>query len=262
MTNARRLIVTAVLAGAAVGLSPQVSAGVQDPIALEMYCPQMAGFFPIHYAVARALVPAEYEVLQVAPGYALLTLPIQDCISLKVNGEEIGRTPFIHFWIQVAGPEDYVEVVPGVFAKRDYFYSFAEHTTANLVRKLSRQLGLEGEPIESLTLGDVVPTPNGYSVREGGVVEKVLGNSDYGYQWQAKVLPSPFVAPIAHTFYHTKNAGKKFEADVRCLVWVDGTGTAQLTVDPRSEAAVFGPKLNGQANQLTMRCNATMWQLK
>jgi len=264
MTNTRRLIVTAVLAAATVGMTPQASAGVQDPISLEMYCPQMAGFFPVDYAVARSLVPAEYEVVQVAPGYALLQVPIQDCISVKVNGDEIGPTPIIHFWIQVTGPVDNVEVMPGVFAQRDYFYSVVEHTDKNLLRKLVSQLGYEGNPIQSLTLGDVVPTPDGYAVRDGGVVEKVLGSSGgYGYRWHAMVVSFPtVVAPVVHTFYHTKNAGKRGEADVRCIVWVDGAGPAQLTVDPRSEAAVFGAELTGQARHLTMRCNVTMWQIK
>jgi hypothetical protein len=264
MTNARRLIVTAVLAAAAVGMTPPAIAGVQDPISIEMYCPQMAGFFPVDYAVARSLVPAEYEVVQVAPGYALLQMPIQDCISVKVDGDEIGPTPIIHFWIKVAGPEDSVEVMPGVFAQRDYFYSVVEHTDMNLLHKLVSQLGYEGNPIQSLTLGDVMPTLNGYAVRDGGVVEKVLEDGgEYGYRWHAMVVSFPtVVAPVVHTFYHTKNAGKRGEADVRCIVWVDGTGPAQLTVDPRSEAAVFGAELTGQANHLTMSCNATMWQIK
>lgn len=264
MANTKRLIVTAALVGAAVALSPKAIAGVQDPVTIEMYCPEMAGFFPVDYAIARSMVPAEYQVVQIAPGYALLWLPIQDCISLKVNGDEIGRTPFIHFWIQVTGPEEYVEVMPGVVAKRDYFYSAFEHTTQNLARKLTKQLGLEGKPIHSLTLGDVIPTPDGYSVRVGGVAEKVLDNgSQYGYRWQEQIFPNPtYIAPIVHTFYHTKNAGKKFEADVRCLVWVDGTGYAQLTVDPLSEAAVFGTVHTGQTMDLTMKCNATMWQIK
>jgi hypothetical protein len=264
MTNARGLIVMAVVAAATVGMTPQAIAGVQDPLSIEMHCAQIAGFFPVDYAVARTLVPAEYEVVQVAPGYALLQMPIQDCISFTFNGNEMGRAPFIHFWIKVAGPEENVEVIPGVFAPRDYFYSVAEHTDKNVFRKLAIQIGYEGSPIQSLTLGDVVPMPNGPAVRDGGVVEKALGNAGgYGYQWHAIVASFPtVVAPFVHTFYHTKNAGKRAETDVRCIIWVNGSGPAQLTVDPRSEAAVLGAQLNGQMNHLTMRCNATMSQIK
>jgi hypothetical protein len=264
MTNAKKRIMTALLAAAAVGVTPQAIAGVQEPISIEMHCAQIAGSFPVDYAVARSLVPAEYEVVQVAPGKAFLSMPIQDCISFIFNGNEIGRTPFVHFWIKVAGPEENVEVIPGVFAQRDYFYSVAEHTDKNAFRKLGIQMGYEGNPIQSLTLGDVVPTPNGYSVRDGGVVEKALGRAGgYGYRWHAEVVSFPtVVAPFVHTFYHTKNAGKRAETDVRCIVWINGGGAAELTVDPRSEVAVLGAQLTGQMNHLAMRCNAAMSQIK
>ncbi len=264
MTNARRLIAAAALAAAAAGLSPAAIAGVQPPINVEMYCPQMAALLPLNYSLARSLVPVEYEVLQVAPGYALLMVGVQDCLSIKVNGDEIGKTPFVHFWIKVAGPVESVDVLPGVSANRDYFYSVFEHTTPNLLRRLSGQLGVQGDPIDSLTLGDLVPTFGDYAVRAGGVIEKALGGfNGFGYQWQANALTIPtIIAPMVHTFYHTKNAGMKAESDVRCMVWINGTGTVQLTIDPRSQAAVFGSVLTGDANHLTMRCNATMSQIK
>ena len=237
----------------------------ESAMTLGMNCSEVMGFFPVDYAIARSLVPAEYELLQLSTGQALLTMPIQNCGGLVLNGSEVAPAPFVHFWIQVTGPEAYVEVVPGAVAKRDYYYSVFEHTTAsNPARQPVKQLGFEGAPIESMTLGDVVPTPNGYSVRSGGVVEKALGNgSQYGYGWQEQIFPNaPYAAPVVHSFYHTKNPGKRGEADVRCLISVEGTGYAQLMVDPRSEAAVFGTSLTGQTVDLMMQCNATLSQIK
>lgn len=262
MTKARKLIATAVLAAATVGLSPRAVAG-QGSLALDMYCDQITGYFPVDYAVARGLVPAEFQLVQVSPGYALLYVPLQDCMSLKVNGEEIGRTPFAQFWIQVAGPEEYVEIW-GATAKRDYYYAIEIQSTKNLVSKLATQLGFEGDVIESMALGEAIPNSEGGSVRSGEVVKKAAGNARYGYKWQATVLPIPTVVlPSAHTFYHTKSAGKKAEADVRCWGWIGGFGgSMQLTVDPLSEAAIFGRVLTGTSNHLTMKCDVAMSRIK
>lgn len=246
-------------------LPAKAGANVQDSLALGMQCAQVLGFFPVDYAIARGLVPPEYELVQLPTGQALLTTPLQDCGGLILNGSPVDPAPFVHFWIQVAGPEEYVEVAPGAVARRDYYYSLFEHTTrSNAARQPVKQLGFEGAPIESMTLGEVVPTANGYSVRTGGVVEGNPNNSNrYGYRWQEQIVPNePFAAPAVHSFYHTKNPGKKGEADVRCLISVVGTGYAQLTFDARSEAAVFGSTLTGQTVDLTMQCNATMWQIK
>ena len=253
-------VALAVVAGA---FCAHATAGVQEPVTIKMDCPELAGFFPVDYATARSLVPSEYTVVEVAPGKALLWLPIQDCTGFAVNGESLGPTPVVHVWIQVTGPDELVQV-DGLWVKRDYFYSIAAHTTNNVGRQLSKQLGLEGQAIQSLTLGVPTLLPDGSYLREGGVVEKALGGkNDYGYRWQEAFWQMPEANnAIVHSFYHTKNAGKKMEADVRCLVWVYGGGTAALTVDPRSELAVFGPTLYGQTMDLTMHCDATMWQIK
>ena len=140
----------------------------------------------------------------------------------------------------------------------------AEHTTNNLARQLSKQLGFEGRAIEGLTLGAPVPLGDGRFGRIGGVVEKILDDgSSYGYRWQEAFTPfPPMTNAIVHTFHHTKNAGMKAEADVRCLVQVYGTGVAMLAVDPRSALAPLGTTLLGQTMDLTMHCDATMWQTK
>jgi hypothetical protein len=255
----------AALVGGAGAPLRNATAGVQQPVTLEMHCSQVSGFFPIDYATARSLVPVEYDVVQIAPGQALLVQPIQDCHRLVLNGSEIDPAPFVHFWIKIAGPEDFVEIAPGAIARRDYFYSIFEQTTPeNDVRLPVYQLGFEGWPIDSMMMGDAVPTANGYSVRVGGVVERDLRNGgQIGYQWQEQIFAHPpQAAPAAHSFYHTKNAGKMGQADVRCLIESVASGYMQLTVDPRSEVAVFGTTLTGQSMDLTMQCNATMWQVK
>lgn len=261
-TQIKQPVAAAMLAAAGV-FAASASAGVQQAVEIKMQCHETFAAFPVSFAVARDLVPAEYEVVQFAPGTVILWLPLQDCSSLEVNGEDIGRTPLSHAWIPVVGPQEVV-TVPGYGpAYRDYFYSIAEHTTKNLARQLAKQIGYEGHVIESLTLGTLIPTTSGYGVRAGGVVEKAFGNDrSYGYRWVDQVFPVSSAGPIVHTYYHTKNAGKKGETDVRCGVARTGEGYIQLTVDPRSELAVLGTTLLGQSVDLTMECSATMRQFK
>lgn len=242
--------------------------GIQETLTVGMRCSEIMGFFPIDYATARSLVPPEYELVQQPTGQALLAMPIQDCDRLALNGSTIAGAPLVHFWIQVVGPEEFVEVEPGAFAKRDYYYSVSMQTTAgNEARQPVVQLGFEGATIDGMKLGDFAPSDDGHLVRVGGVVEKLSGDgSSYGYRWQELVDAEPTtlvpVVPVVHTFRHTKNDGKKAEADVRCMAAVHRKGEVQLTIDPRSEAAVFGSTLNGQSMDLDMSCEATMSQVK
>ena len=255
--------VAAAMLVAAGMFSAGAGAGVQQAVDIKMQCLETFGAFPVSFAVARALVPAEYELVQYAPGVVILWLPLQDCSSFKVNGEEVGRTPLNHVWLPVVGPQELV-VVPGYGpAYRDYFYSVAEHATPSLIRQLAKQIGYEGHAIESLTLGALMPTTSGYGVRAGAVVEKVFGDGRYyGYRWIEQVFPTSSVGPIVHTYYHTKNAGKMGETDVRCGVLRTGEGYIQLTIDPQSDLAVFGTTLLGQSVDLTIDCSATMRQIK
>lgn len=266
----KRLIVAAVAALSS--LAPAVAnASEQEELSVVMKCTQMATFFPVDYAIARSLVPDEYELVLVAPDKALLLIPFQDCHELQLNNEGLA-TPAAHVeanhaWIQVQGPEDYPEVrpgeIPGLRAKRDYYYSIEDQTTLNPLYHAFVQMGYNGQHFESQTLSPLVPVPGGYA-RIGNVVERILEDgSTRGFQLQEAVTPNPmFVAPVAHTFMANRGT-KKASADVRCLIWSDGSGFVKLTADPGTTLSTFGSTLFGVTIDLNpMECNVTVIQEK
>lgn len=219
----------------------------------------MAASFPVDPAVARQLVPMEYELDPEPDGKAKGALVVQYCSKLVLEGEDLGGTAFAHQWIKIKGP---YEMAPIRGAERTfptfYWYVLEDQTTNDKLMAAGKRAGMNYTKIESLLLE---PT-------QGQVVEKKFMDKQVGYVWTNVRNPIP-KTPVGmnHRFYHNvkndpnikdKTVGK---GHVKCLLHVvSRNGSATIQADPKSAAGKFKASvLTGSSLDFQpMQCQATI----
>lgn len=157
--------------------SGSAQAALATTLDFDLVCDQSVGFFPADPTVARAELPAEYDLYYRADGHAEVLGVLQDCSSAIWDGTQIGPLKMFHFWIRRVGPPEQIPIAGTVFTQpTDYWYLFHDYTD-------SRQLVLAGKKAGvNYVLADISIGAVGTS-RVSRVVEKDLPKGSIGFTW-------------------------------------------------------------------------------
>ena len=226
------------------------------PSTMDMYdTHEMFSRYPVDPVLAQRVVPEPWRVKVHDDGRAVLLVMVQDCRRMVLDAIiPLGRVRFSHVWIEVEGPDELVDPLPGTSRalRTWYWYILPHQSDRRLVRTLFGVAGAPAQLVESVELGTRIGRSRSGAVRESA--------SD-GYRWTetADLYDSPDIVTGSHRFY--RRYGKlESEAHARCFTHFLGDGTVELEASPGSSVASlgFGTSLRGSSNPVWFRhCHVT-----
>ena len=175
----------------------------------------------------QAFVGEEFKVA-VSEGKARLIIVLQDSTTNYLNGEEVGPSHDIHFFLRIEGPREgtLIPVVGAAttFPTLSWYYLFGGTSHPQVLSKFAAS-GFRLEPIQKLSL--IHSSPN---IRGGVTID-----GDRGFSWTANAKAPEFdLLGVNHDLYTRDETDKVVHTQVQALVNVQswaGAGILEVAGD-------------------------------
>jgi hypothetical protein len=222
-------------------------------------CKEMFSEFPLASEIARQHVPAGYEVRIHQNGLSVLLMMVQDCQTCVLNGLiRISPMRMSHLWIELAGPDEIGNALPGTTASlpTQYYYALPHQIDNALAQTALSMVGIDVQRVKSISL-------EGYSdgKRRGTVHEREDSGAHYHWEETSNRWLTPKVLTGRRWFYreYGRRIRRRSEGLVVCSSSFLGEGQVRLDVEAESAIGriVGSTTLYGRMNPVEMsQCEA------
>jgi hypothetical protein len=216
-------------------------------------CEQSNMDFPIDPAIVRPLVPAQFELLMMSNGKAVVSFLNKRCPSITADGEGVGSGAYVSHFVKTVGPYEIIPV-PGATVTRptSYWHELEDQTDNHGLWNAGKKAGLNFEKIKGQEWQNIG------AVRTGTIIEK----PQVTYSWTEDYVPYP--TPNLKVGVNLKiSAASGARSVVQCLL-IPKSSPSPVTVraDPESVWGRFYglASISGlTTDTLTLWCNATWY---
>lgn len=223
------------------------------PVSMDIYdVKEMFSRYYVDPEIARKNVPSKWKIKIHENGKALLLVMVQDCKKMVLQRLiNIGSVRMSHIWIELEGPPELVDSLPGTSRTLPtwYWYIQPHQLDKRLAVFMFKMAGVSAQYVSHISLGG---KPGG--VRSGKVNERKTPDISYNWTERSQLYPEPDIITGSHRFYR-KYGNRESEAHVTCFTHFLGDAQVELYTSKNSTIRKlgFGTNLRGFSNPVWVK---------
>lgn len=184
--NKRRVIGVVLFIFLALIAAVFITGNVSVPSVMEIYnCTEVFSRYDIDTDLARQVVPSNWRLKVDQNGKALMLVMVQECENMVLDYViNIGSVGMSHIWIEIEGPKEYVDPLPGTTRSLPtrYWYILPHQLDNRLARFLFGVVGVDAKYVREVSIeGDSIDK------RSGEVLE--ASSPESRYYWTESIQP-------------------------------------------------------------------------
>jgi hypothetical protein len=246
--NRRRIVGVVLLILAVILAAIFLTGGISIPSVMEIYnCSEMFSRFDVDADQARQAVPSDVSLKLNHNGEALMLVMVQECERMVLDHViDVGAVGMSHIWIEIEGPDEYVETLPGTtrsLATR-YWHILPHQLDNRLARFLFGLVGVDAEYVQDISLGG-----EPIDIRSGEVLEASSPESRFSWTESIQLYPEEDIVTGSQRFF--RRYGLRYsEAVAKCESHFLGDSQVNLVASASSMIGQlgFGATIDGIAN--------------
>jgi hypothetical protein len=237
-----------------------ITGNVSIPSVMEIYdCKEMFSRYNVDADLARQAVPTDFKLKTNQKGEALMLVMVQECQKMVLDHIiNVGPVGMSHIWIELEGPEEYIDPLPGTTGSLPtrYWHILPHQLDSRLARFLFGLVGVDAQYVTGIYLGG-----DPLSSRSGEVIETLSPESGYNWIESIQLYPEEDIVTGSQRFY--REYGSRYsEAVAKCESHFLGDSQVQLEDLPSSAIGKlgFGLTLEGISNPVFVKyCHVDYW---
>jgi hypothetical protein len=249
----RRIFWAVLLLFVALATAALITGNLSIPSVMEIFnCKEMFSRYNVDADVANKAVPASWNLKKNEQGEALLLVMVQECEKMVldhvINIRPVGMS---HIWIEIEGPQEYVDPLPGTTRSLPtrYWHILPHQLDNRLARLLFGLVGVDAEYVGEISIGG-----DPISTRSGEVIE--TSSAESNYYWTESILPysEADIVTGSQRFYRVYGI-RSSEAVAKCESHFLGDSQANLVASSSSLIGKlgFGSKFEGVSNPVFVK---------
>jgi hypothetical protein len=222
-------------------------------------CKEMFAEFYVDPEIARQNVPPSFQVRIHPNGKATLLILVQDCEKVLLDHLlQVSPMKMAQVWIEVLGPEEVGEALPGTASSlpTSYWYALPHQMNSTLAHIAFWLVGIDTQLVKQIDLGGGLG-----GMRTGRVVENDSGS---GYHWMEtnQRWPMPNLVTGRRWFYREYGKFIKRRSEGLVICRSNFLGEGQIVLEAQPESAVgglnFGTTLRGSTKSVEINCEVNI----
>lgn len=220
---------------------------------MEIYnCREMFSRYDIDPDLARQTAPPNWKLKINQNGKALMLVMVQECEKMVLDYViNVGSVGMSHIWIELEGPSEYVDPLPGTARSLPtrYWYILPHQLDNRLAKYLFGIVGVDAEYVREVSIeGDPIQT------RSGEVIETSIPDSQYYWTESIQPYPKEEIVTGSQRFYREYGLRSSM-AEAKCESHFLGDSQVSLVASPSSSIGMLGfsSTLEGISNPVFVR---------
>jgi hypothetical protein len=236
--NKRRVLGFAIFSLVALVIAAFATGNVSLPSVMEIFnCKEMFSRYNIDAELARRAVPSDMRLKVNQAGEALMLVMVQECEKMVLDSLiDVGAVGMSHIWIEIEGPEEYVDPLPGTTRSLPtrYWFILPHQLDNQLARFFFGLVGVDAEYVREVTLGG-----DPLDKRSGAVLEFSPPGGKYSWTESIQPYSEEEIVTGSQRFYREYGL-RSSEAEAKCESHFLGDSQVNLVVSSSSSIGELG----------------------